>query len=276
MRGRTSSAAPGIAIITHNSAPDLRAFFPRLTMVARDLAAPIAVVDNASEDGSPLLVEELSEGHEAGVIVNRHNRGYAAAVNQAIGELGDRDVLLVNPDVEISDPGAILEMLRFMRDNPKVGVMGPRLLDSDGTTQSSARPFPNVIAMAGHASAAGRLRFAKRAAASYLRSPGVEGPARVDWVLGAAMLIRRDAFEAVGGWDERFFLYLEDTDFCLRCSGEGWETWYFPSVAMRHLHRRASDPARGGVLRSSHRRHHISSLVRFFRRNPRLIWPGAG
>lgn len=228
------------------------------------------VVDNASADGSLEFLREAGGG-AVEVLASPRNAGYAAAVNRAFAAVGDHDVLLVNPDVELDTAGGLEAMVRFLRDNPKVGAVGPCLLNADGTVQSSARPFPSPLAMAGHASAVGRIRAARRAAHAYLAPPEQDAPARVDWVLGAAMLVRREAFESVGGWDERFFLYLEDTDFCRRLGGAGWQTWYFPAARLRHLHARESGPAAGGLLRSRARRAHLRSMLRFFGRYPELI-----
>jgi GT2 family glycosyltransferase len=180
-------------------------------------------------------------------------------------------VIVLNPDVEVAGPAALKSLVAFMEGHPRAGAVGPRLLNPDGTTQTSARPFPSPLAMAGHASAVRRLPSARRAAERYLRTPPVGSASRVDWLLGAAMLIRRDAYEDVGGWDERFFLYLEDTDFCRRLGSHGWEVWYLPMVALRHLHARESDPTEGSLFRSRARRAHIRSLVRFFLRYPELI-----
>ena len=205
------------------------------------------------------------------MISNPANLGYAAAVNRACRAAPGRDVLLLNPDVEVPGAGSFRALAEFLEQNPRAGAVGPRLLNADGTTQASARPFPSPIAMAGHASAARRLPFARRATERYLRLPSLEEPSPVGWLLGAAMLIRRRAYEEVGGWDERFFLYLEDTDFCRRLASAGWESWYLPTVALRHLHARQSDTVGGGVFRSPARRAHLRSMLRFFLRYPELI-----
>lgn len=258
------------AVVTHNSAADLRRYLSFTVAVAAQLEAPMAFVDNASSDESAeLLARAKRPGME--VIENDRNRGYAAAVNQAFAALGRRDVLLLNPDVELGDRKAVLKLAETLRSSPRIGVVAPRLLNVDGTAQASARPFPSPLAMAGHASIVRNLPLARRAAERYLTLPPGDGPAKVDWALGAAMLIRRQAFEAVGGWDESFFLYLEDTDFCRRCAREGWDTVWLPAVALRHEHSRSSDSARGGIFRSRARRAHVRSMVRFFRRYPELI-----
>jgi N-acetylglucosaminyl-diphospho-decaprenol L-rhamnosyltransferase len=259
-----------IAIVTHNSLEELRRFFPALAHVANELDVPVVAVDNASEDGSVAFLE--SSGSGLVLRRNTQNLGYAAAVNQAFAAAPDCDVLLLNPDVEITEAAQIQEMHSFLNRQPRAAVVAPKLIAPDGSVQSSARPFPSVAAMAAHSSWIGRVGLWKRAEERYLRVPEGPDPCRVDWAIGAAMLIRRLSFEEVGGWDTGFFLYLEDTDFCMRCRRAGWETWYLPSVGLQHLHPRDSDSASGGVHRSPARRHHVRSALRFFRRYPKLAF----
>ena len=261
-----------IATVTYNSLADLREFFPELARVAGEVGIGIVAVDNASSDESGDFLDSWTDRVELHVERNERNRGYAAAVNQAFAAAPGSDVLLLNPDVALNEGRQVQELRDGLARLPKAAVVAPRLLEPDGSVQASARPFPTVPAMAGHSSWLGRLGFGRRAAARYLEIPAADEPSRVDWALGAAMLIRRESFDQVGGWDESFFLYLEDTDFCLRCRRAGWESWYLPSVSLRHLHPRSSDPARGGIHRSPARRHHIRSAIRFFRRYPELAF----
>lgn len=266
------SGPPAVAVISHDSVEDLLRFLPGQIEVAGRASMPLVAVDNASRDGSAEYLRELLG--DGAVLVNTRNRGYAAAVNQAFAAVPERDVLVLNPDVELADAGSLARLVSALAEHPRAGAIGPRLLDQDGSTQSSARRFPSPLAMAGNSSAAHRLGVAQRAAERYLRPPPVDRATRVDWLLGAAMLIRREAYEEVGGWDERFFLYLEDTDFCRRLGQGGWECWYVPEAAMRHVHARASAPAHGGALLSPARRAHIRSAIRFYARYPELIGGG--
>jgi GT2 family glycosyltransferase len=261
-----------LVLVTYNSREHLRQFFPGQFAVATELGLPVVAVDNASDDGSAGLIREWAEDTpNMRILVNPINRGYAAAVNQAFAMVPGHDVLLINPDVELRDSSEVTSLAEVLARDSSVGVAAPRLLNSDGSLQASARRFPDILAMAGHSSVARRLAVTQRASERYLAVPETDGPCRVDWAIGAAMLIRRDAYEDVGGFDERFFLYLEDTDFCLRCAHAGWDTWYVPSVALCHLHPRASKDTRGTVYSSAARRQHVISMVRFFAKYPHLI-----
>jgi N-acetylglucosaminyl-diphospho-decaprenol L-rhamnosyltransferase len=259
-----------VAVVTHNSLADLRRFLRGQLGTAAELGASVVVVDNASTDGSLAFVRAVA-GDQAVVVANSRNRGYAAAVNRAFAAEAQSDILVLNPDVELAAAAPVEAMRRLMRGNPRVGAVGPCLVNEDGTIQSSARRFPSPLAMGRNARPVRRLRAARRAAHAYVSPPAEGGPTRVDWVTGAAMLIRRESFDEVGGWDESFFLYLEDTDFCRRLVRAGWETWYLPAARLRHRHARESDPATGGLLSSRARRVHLRSMARFFARYPELI-----
>jgi N-acetylglucosaminyl-diphospho-decaprenol L-rhamnosyltransferase len=207
--------------VTHNSLAELSRFFDGQLAAVEELDASLVVVDNASEDGSLEFVRATADG-AATVLAGSRNPGYAAAVNRAFAESGGREVLVLNPDVELGDVSAVEAMIRFMRENPNVGAVGPCLVYEDGTIQSSARPFPSPLAMGRQSRVVRSLPVARKAARAYVGLPANGGPSRVDWVTGAAMLIRRASFEEVGGWDDGFFLYLEDTDFCRRLLRAGW------------------------------------------------------
>jgi N-acetylglucosaminyl-diphospho-decaprenol L-rhamnosyltransferase len=272
--GGRAAGALAFAVVAWDALDHIRESLPRLLEVASELDAQVVVVDNASTDGTREFLSASGEAQAAQIqlIANRRNRGYAAAAKQAAAAVPGCDLFLVNPDVTIASASDVLRMVSVMDDLPRAGVLAPRLVAPDGKPQPSARTFPGVLAMAGHASAARRIGLARRAAERYLALPEGDRPTQVDWAIGAALLIRREAWETVGGFDERFFLYLEDTDFCLRCSRVDWETWYVPEISLRHEYARASAPEKGWVGLSAARRHHVASMVRFFAKHPRLAF----
>jgi GT2 family glycosyltransferase len=239
--------------------------------VAEAIGSRIVFVDNASADGTVELLRDRQRSHAAVEIVEMgRNAGYAAAVNAAFASLPGSDVLLVNPDVDLDGPWQIETLARFLARERTVGVVAPRLVGEDGEAQPSARRFPSLPALLGTLPAVGRVGPLRRSYERYTAPARSTLPHTVDWVIGAAMLIRRAAYDEVGGWDERFFLYIEDTDFCRRCLRSGWEVAYLPSVAMRHRYPRASRSG-DSVLSSRARRHHVAGLARLFARDPRLL-----
>jgi N-acetylglucosaminyl-diphospho-decaprenol L-rhamnosyltransferase len=219
----------------------------------------VELLEEAGRSRPDLIVQEMGR-----------NAGYAAAVNAAFARVPGRDVMLINPDVELDDGTAIKALARVLVREPRVAVAAPRLAGDDGLTQPSARRFPSLAAMLGSMGAARTAPFLGRSYERFLSPSGSERARTVDWVIGAAMMIRRAAFDEVGGWDERYFLYIEDTDFCLRCARARWDVAYVPSVTLLQSYRRASSTGRS-VASSGARRSHVAGLARLWAREPRLL-----
>src|SRR5262249_6720855 len=142
-------------------------------------------------------------------------------------------VLALNPDTEVTE-SALDKVIAAVESHPEVAVAGPRLLKSDGSLDhASKRSFPTPPSAPGHVTGIGRRPAATRSLAAY-RAPEVSsGP--VDAVNGAFMLMRRSAFEQVGGFDEGYWMYMEDLDLSYRLSQRGWGTWYEPAAVVRHV-----------------------------------------
>jgi len=197
------------------------------------MEARLFVQDNES-DGT-LVIDDHSF-KEVTVTRNKENIGFAAAVNQGIRASSSPYVILLNPDSRIS--GTFFEpVLQFMEDNPKVGILGPRILEPDGKIQGSARAFPNMLTgIFGRTSLLTKLfpnNPVTRKNIVSIESDGIS-PMEVDWVSGACMVVRRKAIEEVGLLDERFFMYWEDADWCRRMWERGWKVVYFPEAHVIH------------------------------------------
>lgn len=214
------------------------------------------------------MIAELAPGAE--LVASRRNLGYAAAVNRGAACMPGRDVLLLNPDVEAPEPTDVEALRAALASRPRAAVVAPSLLGHDGGVQYSARRFPSLAAMLG-STAAGRFGPLGRAYTRYVEPSQARRPIPVDWVIGAAMLIRRAAFDELCGWDERYFLYMEDADFCRRCARAGWEVWLIPDVQVVHGYARASSDPSASIVRSRARRRHVASLARFFAREPLML-----
>ncbi|HXW04745.1 MAG TPA: glycosyltransferase family 2 protein [Vicinamibacterales bacterium] len=188
------------------------------------------------------------------------NEGFATGVNLGARLTGSPFLLLLNPDC-VADAHAITELLRFADSRPDAAVIGPRILNADGSVQGSARRFPGLTtAIAGRSSWLTR-QFPGNPLSRH-NLPALDRrrtPLDVDWVSGACMLVRRTAFEEVGGLDEEFFLYWEDADFCRRLSRCGWRTVYFPGAQIVHAGGRSSIHA----FRESLEAFHASAFVLF-------------
>ena len=261
-------AAPAIAMVTYNSEDPLRRFLDDQLATAEALGTELIVVDNASEDGSLALLEAAAGRSPALRVVRmEHNAGYAAGVNAAFRAASGRDVMLINPDVALHDPEPVRELRRLLGQLPRAALIAPGLESADGTQQPSARRYPSLASMV--ATLGGGDTASTRAYRHYIEPSMEERRSTVvDWVIGAAMLIRRRAWEAVDGWDERFFLYMEDADFCRRCARADWDVVFAPKVRLRHDYARMSSKEGSSVFSDRARRRHMVSLARFFAREP--------
>jgi N-acetylglucosaminyl-diphospho-decaprenol L-rhamnosyltransferase len=195
-------------------------------------ASDIVVVDNGSTDGTVQLVR--TQFTDARLIVNDQNRGYGPAANQAVAACSAPAVLLLNGDTRpaFDRLGALQE---YLAKHPRVAVVGPRLENPDGSLQRSTYPFPTAAdAFFGESGLHLAVRRVPALRDRFMRTWKHDRSRRVPWVLGAALAIRRSAFEAVGGFDERFFMYGEEVDLCRRLAAAGFETHYVPLATVVH------------------------------------------
>lgn len=211
--------------------------------------AQVWVVDNESSDGSPEFVRTK---HPWAVLVTPgRNLGFGPAVNLVAERTDGPWLAAANADVTL-EPGALARLQQTAATHPRIGMVGPRLLLLDGSTQVSVQPFPGfgtALLLALHTD-----RFSARAARA-LHTPGAWAPpaaAPVPWITGAFTLISRPAFEQVGGFDADRWLYGEDLDLCWRMRASGWEIWYEPAARARHAHSAASAQRFDGAALDSH------------------------
>lgn len=211
-------------VVTYNSADDVSALLDSLPAAFAGLPWRTIVVDNGSSDGTADVVEARGDA----VVVRSVNTGFAAGINNGVREAPDAEVLLIlNPDATLG-PGSVPAMLAALQ--PGVGIVAPRMLEADGSLSYSLRREPS-LPRAGGLSFTGLPVFAERIE----RPQEYEQPHAVDWAVGAVMLISRDCYDAVGGLDESYFLYSEETDFSLRARDLGWSTVYTPAAEVTHV-----------------------------------------
>ncbi|MBU0609568.1 MAG: glycosyltransferase family 2 protein [Armatimonadetes bacterium] len=210
----------------------------------------VIVVDNASLDDTLAMLQQRPEVR---VIANEDNRGFAAANNQGLAVARGAWLLLLNPDTVVP-PGALRELLDFAHAHPEAGVIGPRLLNPDGSLQYSCRSFPTITAGMFRHTFLGRLFPRVRSMRDYLMCDWAHDTVReVDWLSGAAMLIRREAFEQIGGLDERFYWGSEDVDYCYRMHQAGWQVVYTPTPSITHAIGRSTDQVQLATIIRTHR-----------------------
>jgi GT2 family glycosyltransferase len=191
----------------------------------------LIVVDNDSRDGTPEMI--ASEYPEVDLIASARNLGFAAATNLGAARGEAHYLLALNPDTAVAE-GALDTVISVLEERPEVAIAGPRLERPDGSLDhASKRSFPTPLSALGHFTGVGRRAGATGKLAAY-RAPEVEsGP--VDAVNGAFMLIRRSAFEQAGGFDEGYWMYMEDLDLSYALAQEGWTSWYEPAATVLHV-----------------------------------------
>jgi N-acetylglucosaminyl-diphospho-decaprenol L-rhamnosyltransferase len=196
--------------------------------------AHVVVSDNGSADGSREYVAERYRGHVQ-IVENGANLGFAAACNRAFSATSSEYVFLLNPDAELKD-GALAEIVAFMDEHPRCGIAGSRIYNYDGSVQQSIGEFDSWAGAFLRSSAWGDLAPLRRFSngASLRDFATFDEPRRVDLVIGAALVIRRSMLEAIGPFDERFFLYHEEVDYAKRAADAGWETWFVPASEAVH------------------------------------------
>lgn len=252
-----------IIIVNWNTRDLLRQCLTSVMAHTRRVTYELFVVDNASADDSVAMVER--DFPAVRLIKNAHNRGFSAANNQALNTAGGRALLLLNSDTRLAEDG-ISALAEFLEGHPRAGMVGPRLLNPDGSRQYSCDCFPRRPATLlrdklidafrpdNHVTRKGRMQ-----AWNY------DTAFQVEYLIGAALMIRRDAFEQIGLLDERFFMYAEDIDWCYRSAQAGWQNWYLGDAQVYHQNRGSSQKTPEQSRRLSQLR--TDSLIAFYRKH---------
>lgn len=224
------------------------------------LHVEVIVVDAASEDGTTALLAERFPW--AQVIETGENVGFSRGNNIGIAAAQGRYVMLLNPDTEIVQD-ALPRIAAYMDRNPRVGVVGPQLLESDRVTvQSSRRRFPTLTTAFFESTWLQPNAPSRILDRYYMRDVPDDETQKVDWVMGAALVTRRSVLEQAGGLDEGFFMYSEELDWCRRAHDAGWEAAYLPTAQVVHHGGKSSEQ----VMAQRHI-HFQSSKVRYFRKH---------
>ena len=255
-----------VVIVHYNTSGDLGRCLDALVRCPPSCEHAVTVVDNASTDPGLDAVRAAHPGVRW--LLNARNEGYARGCNAGMRAVDAEYTLLLNPDVA-AQPGAIDALLRAAESHPRAGLLGPQLLNEDGTIQESCRRFYTLGTLLMRRTFLGRLAPGSRAVARHLMRDFDHRTTRpVDWVIGGCVLVRREAVARVGAMDERFFLYFEDVDWCYRMGQAGYDVLYAPESRFVHRHRRDSA---GGPMRRSFWLH-LGSLISFYEKWGLLVY----
>lgn len=247
-----------IIILNWNVRDLLRACLDSLKSSAA-LAIEIVVVDAASSDGSAEMVAR--EFPPVKLIASADNLGYSRGNNIGMAASHGRYLLILNPDTAVAGD-ALDALVAYADAHPEVGIVGPRLLNADGSPQASRRRYPTLATA--FFESTWLQPFAPRRVLDryYARDVPDEAAAlAADWLTGACLLVRRGVYEQIGGFDEEFFMYSEELDYCRRARAAGWQIMYLPEARVYHYE--------GGSSEQAMPERHIRfqrSKIRYFRK----------
>lgn len=252
-----------IIYINYNTRGLLKQSLKHLFLINPALDFEVIVVDNHSTDGSVEMVKEKFP--QVRLIESMENYGYARGANLGIAEAGGNYAAIFNPDIFICQ-GSLEAMVNHLDNNPDTGLVGPKLVNADGSLQHSCYGLPNFCTPLLRRSFLGETMLGKKELDRYLMRNFSHSESReVDWLLGGALLARVSALKKVGLLDERYFLYFEDTDLARKLKVNGYKIIYLPSAKMVHLHRRESaDTSLIKSLLNKTTRAHIASAIKYF------------
>ncbi|MCE5280708.1 MAG: glycosyltransferase family 2 protein [Deltaproteobacteria bacterium] len=228
-----------VIIVNWNTRDLLRKCLESVDQTLQDLAHEVIVVDNASADGSVSMVRERFP--RVRVIANDENRGFGAANNQGLRLMEGRYALLLNSDTVLME-GAARELYAFLETHPQAAMACGQLLNADGTRQNSIGTFPTLLTLMMNAPLLETLfprRFPSKRRVHL-------GPIEIDSGIGACIMVRKSAIDAVGMFDERYFFFFEETDWARQMRAAGWAVFHVPAARIVHLQGQSI----GGTIRS--------------------------
>lgn len=249
-----------IIIVTYNSEKYIAKCIDSINCNLKDVSFETIVVDNNSTDATVAI---LTEKPNVILLRNNKNVGFAAANNRGIKSARGSFVLILNPDIIITSSTVLKDMISYYIQNPSTGIMSARLFYEDGSVQESARKFPAIsfFLIRGF-----KLEQVFKKSKFYqLNTFDCElpkKPIKVDWVIGAFMLMKKTYLEEVGMFDEKYFMYYEDADLCLKFKRKGYKIVYYPLATAIHAYHRESAKSFFSLLKLIH----FKSFIRFFLR----------
>ncbi len=257
-----------VTICSWNTQEDLRACLVSLENAKLEAHFEVLVIDNNSEDGSADMV--ASQFPWVRLFRMDHNLGFTGGHNYAMEHCLSPNVFLLNSDAAVH-PGALRTLIDYVANNPEAGIVGPKVLNPDGTLQLSCRRFPNPLAALFRNTPIGKLFPNNRYTRDYLMLDwSHEGAREVDWVSGCAFLARGELIAKIGKLDPEYFMFCEDVDWCFRTWQAGFKVMYVPDAVVTHAIGRSTDKAPNRMIGRFH-----SSMLRFYRKNmlPKNPWP---
>lgn len=259
-------------IIVHHQTPELlKLCLKSIRETSVGLDYEVIVVDSTISRKAQDFIREYygsptSKLYDIKYLAFKENLGYSRGVNAGIKEAAGEYFLILNPDIILTE-NAASKMLGYMKKHPDIGMLGPKMLNFNGTVQRTYFSFYKPITIIARRTFLGRFKPFKKALYDFLMADSnadkIQTP---DWLMGSAIMVSRQAIEKVGGMDERFFMYFEDVDWARRFWHNDLKVVYFPEAVMYHYHQRESKSKLGlfDPIFNKKTRWHIRSAIKFF------------
>jgi GT2 family glycosyltransferase len=229
-----------LTIVNYNTKELLLYCLKKIYQAEISIPFQVIVLDNASRDADEVEEQVLGKYPMVEFLKQSQNYGYTKGVNICAKKSQAEYIFNLNTDAFI-DPGIVEKMVKYLEDNPKVGLIGPQLLNFDGSVQESSYNFLTPLLALYRRTPFGLLPFAKKALDDFRMADWDHNSTReVDWILGAAYMFPKKVIEEIGYLDESMFLYLSDTYFAWQVWQAGYKVVYYPEIRMYHYHRKSS------------------------------------
>lgn len=212
----------------------------------------VIVVDNASSDGSAEMTEKKFP--QVKLIKNKQNLGFARGNNQALRQAKGEVIMLLNSDTVVKNE-ALARLVSFMDEHPKAGVVGAKLLNPEGTPQASAGRFPSLPVVF-------LMLFREHFGGSHLVRTSYQKTQEVDWVMGAALVVRKEILPKTGLLDEKVFMYYDEVEWCYRIKKAGFKIYFYPAAEIVHLGQKSSATGRKGPILANYQ-----GLIHFYKKH---------
>lgn len=258
-------------IVNHYKSPEVLKLCLNYLKKNAPESSEIIVTDSETEEKTEDLMRH--EYPAIKFLSSCENIGFAKSVNRGILHAKGDFFLIINADVIIAEKDAISKMLAFIQKNADIGILGPKLLNINGAHQPSCFRFYSPLTILARRTPFGKTRWGKKELERFILPPPnpllrKEGTLPVDWLMGSALLVRRQAWGQVGPMNENYFMYFEDTDWCRSFWEKGWKVVYYPETFFYHYHFQASKK-RGPIIdlfTNKYTRIHLTSAVKYFRK----------
>lgn len=252
-------------IVTNYKTPELlKLCLKSIKQYLADIEHEVFVLDAQSDEDTEFVVKEYFP--EFKLVSFKKNVGFRALVNEGLKRASGKYILILNSDIILTD-GAIERLINYLETNEDVGMVGPQLLNLDGSIQDSCLNFFGPLTVLARRTIFGKTKWGKNLINKFLmRDYNHQERRDVDWVLGSAFLVRASASKIVGSMDSRFFMYFEDVDWCRRFWQAGFRIVYLPEAKIYHYHLRVSKKTGGlrDLFSNKYTWIHIVSAVKYY------------